>query len=72
MVLPTIAISIPLPLLLRGENITNIVFTIVGRVIFIWEAIKKRSHELIFKSEDKNKAKILWATNYAIEKLEEQ
>ena len=72
MVLPTIAISIPHPLLLRGVKITNIVFTIVGRVIFIWEAIKKRSHELIFKSDDKNKAKILWATNYAIEKLEEQ
>jgi hypothetical protein len=45
---------------------------IVGRVITIWEAIQKRSHEPIYKTNTKIEAKRLRATTFAIVKLEEQ
>ena len=43
---------------------------IVVRAITIWEAIQKRSHEPIYKSNKKIEAKRLGATTFAIAKLE--
>ena len=45
---------------------------IVGRVLTIWEAIQKKSHEPIYKTYTKIEAKRLRATNFAIAKLEER
>ena len=45
---------------------------IVGRVITIWEALQKRSHEQICKIHTKIEAKRLSATTFAIAKLEER
>ena len=50
----------------------SITFSIVGRLITIWEATQKRSHEPILKTNTKNEAKRLRATTFAITKLEEQ
>jgi hypothetical protein len=45
---------------------------IVGRVITIWEAIQKRSHEPIYKTHSKIDAKRLRATNFVTAKLEKR
>ena len=47
---------------------TTIAVAIVGRAITIWEAIKKRSHEPIYKKYTKFEAKRLRATIFAITK----
>ena len=50
----------------------TIAVAIVGRVITMWEAMQKRSHEPIYKNHTKIQAKRLRATTFAIAKLEEQ
>ena len=45
---------------------TTINVTIVGRAIAKWEAIKKRSQEIIYKTYTKISAKRLRATTFAI------
>ena len=47
---------------------TTIAVAIVGRVITIWVAIQKRSHEPIYKTHTKIEAKRLRATTFAIAK----
>ena len=49
---------------------TTIAVAIVGRAITIEEAIPKRSHEPIYKTHTKIKAKRLRATTFAIAILE--
>ena len=51
---------------------TAIAVAKVGRTITIWEAIQKRSLELIYKANTKTKAKRLRVTNFAITKLEKR
>jgi hypothetical protein len=51
---------------------TTIAVAIVGRAITIWEAIKKRSHESIYKTYTKIESKTLRSTTFAIAKLEER
>ena len=41
---------------------TTIAIAIVGRAIFVWEAIQKKSHEQIYKTYTKIEAKELRAT----------
>ena len=60
------AIAIRHPLLFANA------FKGVGRVITIWEAIQKKSHEPIYKTHTKIEAKKLGATTFAIAKLEER
>ena len=48
------------------KRATTIAVAIVGRAITKWEAIQKRSHEPIYKTHTKNKAKRLRATTFAI------
>ena len=43
-----------------------------GGAITLWEAIQKRSHELIYKTHTQIEAKILRSTTFAIAKLEER
>ena len=50
----------------------TIAIAIVGRAITIWEAMKKRSHEPIYKTHTKVEEKRLRATTFAIAKLEER
>ena len=50
---------------------TTIAVAIVRRALTIWKAIQKRSHESIYKTHTKIKAKRLRATTYAIAKLED-
>ena len=52
------------------KRATPIAVAIVGRAITIWEAIQKRSHEPIYKTNTKIEAKGLRATTFAIAKLE--
>jgi hypothetical protein len=54
------------------QRATTITIAIVERGITIWEAIQKRSHELIYKTHTKIKAKKLRATTFAIVKLKER
>ena len=52
------------------KRATTIAVAIVERAITIWEAIQKRSHEPIYKTQTKIEAKRLRATTFAIlEKL---
>ena len=51
------------------KRATTIALAIVERAITIWEVIQKRSHELIYKIDTKNEAKILRATTFT--RLEE-
>ena len=44
-----------------AKRATTIAIAIVGRAITIWEAIQKRSHEPIYKTNTKNEAKGLRA-----------
>ena len=53
------------------KECTTIAGAIVERVITLWRAIKKRSHEAMIKPV-KNEAKRLRATTFAIAKLEER
>ena len=46
-------------------DLPTIATAIVGRVIALWGAIQKRSNEPMYKTKNKNKAKILWATTIA-------
>jgi hypothetical protein len=51
------AIAKRLPLLFanafKSERVTTFAVAIVGRAITIWEAIQKRSHEPIYKTNTK-------------------
>ena len=47
---------------LRRKIATTIAVAIVGKAINVWGAIKKRSHETIYKTYTKNEAKGLRAT----------
>ena len=49
---------------------TIIAVAMVGRAITIWEEIHKRSHEPIYKTHTKIKAKRLRTTTFAFAKLE--
>ena len=51
---------------------TTIAVIIVERAITIQEAIQKRSHEPMYKTDTKIEAKRLRVTTFAIAKLEEQ
>ena len=51
---------------------TTIAIVIVVRAITILGAIQKRSHESLYKTDIKNKAKRLRAITFAIAKLEER
>ena len=64
MLLKAIAICV---LLLFANAFKSV--AIVGRAITIWEAIKKRSHELIYKTYTKNEAKGLRATTLLSQSL---
>ena len=55
-----------------SSNIFSPTIAIVGRAITIWEAIQKRSHELIYKTHTKLEARRLKATIFAIAKLKER
>ena len=65
-------------LALKGDSdmwtfdLPTIAVAIVGRAITVWEAIQKRSHEPIYKTYTKIKAKRLRATTFGIAKLEER
>ena len=50
---------------------TTIAIAIVGRAITIWEAIQKRSHEPIYKTNTKIETEIK-SDNFAIANLEER
>ena len=53
------------------ERTTNIAIGIVRRVISITGAIKKRIHEVMYKTDTKKEAKKVRATTFANAKLEE-
>ena len=54
---------------LRALKKTTIALTIVGRAITIWEAIQKRSHEPIYKTNAKIKQRNREMSNIAIGNL---
>ena len=50
------------------EQQLAIAVIIIGRAITIWEAIQKKSHELIYKTDTKSGAKKLRVITFAIAK----
>ena len=56
----------------REVKNNNFFYCKVGRAIAKWGAIMKISHEPIYKTGTKNKAKRLRTTTFAFAKLEEQ
>ena len=57
--------SLLLFLIVLSKVLALLTIPIVGRAIIKWEAMLKRIHELIYKTNTKNKTKRLRATAFA-------